>query len=144
MHRRPSSSISLGHYICHYVTTLSSQHQRLEKISKEESIFKLNLKVSIMCVVHICPLSIGNQYIKKRLLCNLTPSAGTPPPPIKKKTYLDRGIKTIMLPKSVLATIVLLDASIFVITPSHPVNISSAGSLYVNDPYKKHNLTKIK
>lgn len=49
-----------------------------------------------------------------------------------------------MLPKSVLATIVLLDASIFVITPSHPVNISSAGSLYVNDPYKKHNLTKIK
>jgi hypothetical protein len=80
MHRRPSNSISLGHYICQK----------------------------------------------------------------KKKTYLDRGIKTIMLPKSVLATIVLLDASIFVITPSHPVNISSAGSLYVNDPYKKHNLTKIK
>ena len=51
--------------------------------------------------------------------------------------YLDRGIKTIMLPMSVLAMIVLLDASIFVMTPSHPVNISSAGSLYVNDPYKE-------
>lgn len=40
----------------------------------------------------------------------------------------------IMLPKSVLAIIVLFEASIFTPIPSHPINTSSAGSLYENDP----------
>lgn len=44
-----------------------------------------------------------------------------------------------MLPKSVVAMIVLFDASIFVNMPSHPDNISSAGSLYENDPYVNKN-----
>jgi hypothetical protein len=47
-----------------------------------------------------------------------------------RKSYLDMGIKIIMLPNSVPAMIVLCDKSI-------PFIMSSVGSLYKYDPYNK-------
>lgn len=51
--------------------------------------------------------------------------------------YLDIGMKIIMLPNSVLATILLWDKSVIALPTSQPLKTSSAGSLYENEPYKK-------
>lgn len=52
--------------------------------------------------------------------------------------YLDIGMKIIILPKSVLATILLWDVSSIVLETLHPLDKSSAGSLYENEPCKKN------
>lgn len=50
--------------------------------------------------------------------------------------YLDRGVKITMLPNNVLAMIVLCDESKSEPGTVQPLNKSSAGSLYENEPYK--------
>lgn len=51
------------------------------------------------------------------------------------KTYLDRGTKITILPKSVPAMIMSLEVLKFALGKSESPKSSSAGSLYINDPY---------
>jgi hypothetical protein len=53
---------------------------------------------------------------------------------IKINWYLDKGMKIIMLPNSVLTIIVFCSESTFVLGPMPPDNTSSAGSLYEYEP----------
>lgn len=68
-------------------------------------------------ISHQYPYTIKRRKEKKKL-------------DLLRKSYLDMGIKIIMLPNSVPAMIVLCDKSI-------PFSMSSVGSLYKYDPYNK-------